>query len=86
MGKMFNARHIIETDDGSISYSPIELLHKYADETLEEYKTLFSSFEDYKSITDLLSHINDAVNIYRNGDLYMISKLLLKHQKRLSLR
>ncbi|ENV4243474.1 hypothetical protein ACFJ96_004278 [Salmonella enterica] len=81
MRKIFNACYIMETDDGPISYSPIELLHKYADETLEEYKTLFSRLEDYKSITDLLSHINDAVNVYRNGDLYMISKLLFKTPK-----
>ncbi|EJC6256972.1 MULTISPECIES: hypothetical protein [Klebsiella] len=81
MRKIFNACYIMETDDGPISYSSIELLHKYADETLEEYKTLFSSLEDYKSIADLLSHINDAVNVYRNGDLYMISKLLFKTPK-----
>lgn len=81
MGKMFNACYVMETDDGPKSYSPIELLHKYADETLEEYKTLFSGLEDYKSITDLLSHINDAVNIYRKEDLFMISRILFQTPK-----
>ncbi|MBJ9248427.1 hypothetical protein I5484_09510 [Citrobacter freundii] len=77
----FKACYKVRVDDVFENYSPIQLLHKYANGTLEEYKTLFSSLEDYKAITNLLSHVNDAVNKYRNDDLFMISRLLFKTPK-----
>ncbi|WP_406822569.1 hypothetical protein AB3N53_06085 [Raoultella ornithinolytica] len=76
MMKCFKADYIVKENGGDVSYSPIELLNKYADETLEEYKVLFSNLNDYKGVSDIILHINNVVKEHRGKDLFMISKLL----------
>ncbi|EPJ9673717.1 TPA: hypothetical protein I8190_002537 [Citrobacter freundii] len=76
MMQCFKADYKVKEDRGFVSYSPIGLLNKYADETLEEYKRLFSNLNDYKGVYGIISHINNAVKKHRGDDLLMISRLL----------
>ncbi|NIG35502.1 hypothetical protein F3J42_16605 [Pantoea sp. Ap-959] len=76
MTQCFEADYKVKENDGFKSYSSIELLNKYADETLEEYNVLFSSITDNRGVYDVILHINNAVNKHRGDDLFMISRLL----------
>lgn len=76
MMMLFKAEYRVEEGCDTISYSAIGLLNKFVRETLEEYKILFSQYEQLRKIIDMLAYLNDEVNNYRGEDLFAISRLM----------